>query len=116
MACCPYLRVSSLVGMVLGFALLAALALPPTLDSAPAARAEEKPAAARGDWPLFRGNPLQTGVADAALPETLKVRWKFKTGESIETAPAIVGGVVYVGSLDQYLYAIDLRTGQEKWK
>jgi outer membrane protein assembly factor BamB len=68
------------------------------------------------DWPLFRGNPLQTGVATAELPKELKVRWTFKTGDAIESAPAIVDGVVYVGSMDEYLYAIDLKTGREKWK
>lgn len=115
MACCPHLRVSSLVAMVLGLALLAGVVLPPVPEAMPAAQAAE-PAAAKGDWPMFRGNPQQTGVADATLSDTLKVRWKFQTGEGIESAPAIVGGVVYVGSLDQHLYAIDLRTGQPKWK
>ena len=27
------------------------------------------------DWPLFRGNALQTGVAGSELPERLAVRW-----------------------------------------
>ncbi|MDP9364840.1 MAG: PQQ-binding-like beta-propeller repeat protein, partial [Chloroflexota bacterium] len=32
--------------------------------------------------------------------------WSFPTGGEIEAAPAVVGGTVYVGSHDGYLYAI----------
>src|SRR5712692_295594 len=67
------------------------------------------------DWPLFRGNALQTGVAASSLPENLEIRWKFKAKDGIESAAAIVNGTVYVGSLDEHLYALDLATGQVKW-
>src|SRR5438132_3146594 len=67
------------------------------------------------DWALFRGNPLQTGVASSSLPENLEIRWKFKAKDGIEGAAAIVNGTVYVGSLDEHLYALDLVTGQVKW-
>jgi outer membrane protein assembly factor BamB len=67
------------------------------------------------DWPVFRGNALQTGVAASSLPEELDIRWKFKAKDGIEGAAAIVNGVVYVGSLDEHLYALDLTTGQLKW-
>jgi outer membrane protein assembly factor BamB len=71
---------------------------------------------AKSDWPIFRGNAEQTGVASGTLPEKLEVLWKFSTNDSIEGAPAIVGGVVYVGSFDEYLYALDLANGKQKWK
>src|SRR5262249_50195095 len=67
-------------------------------------------------WPIFRGNAEQTGVASGTLPDKLEVLWKFSTNDSIEGAPAIVGGVVYVGSFDEYLYALDLADGKQKWK
>src|SRR6516165_10141564 len=63
-------------------------------------------AKAPADWPLFRGNPLQTGVASSPLPADLVVRWKFKTKDSIEAAVAIADGVVYAGSFDEHLYAL----------
>jgi len=69
-----------------------------------------------GDWPVFRGNTLQTGVAASTLPDQLEVRWTFKTKDAVEGSAAIVRGTVYVGSQDEYLYAIDLATGKEKWK
>jgi outer membrane protein assembly factor BamB len=69
-----------------------------------------------GDWPIFRGNPQQTGVATSKLPEKPEVLWKFSTKKAIEGTPAIANGVVYIGSFDENLYAIDLRTGNEKWR
>ncbi len=68
------------------------------------------------DWPVFRGDASMSGIGVAKLPDKLEERWAFKTGDAIEGAPAIVGGVVYIASLDKNLYAIDLVTGQEKWK
>ncbi len=76
------------------------------------------------DWPQFRGNPTLTGVATSSLPDTLKLLWTYDAAEnekdkmdaSIESSAAIVGGVVYVGSMSGYLLAIDLATGKEKWK
>src|SRR5207253_465518 len=68
------------------------------------------------DWPIFRGNWLQSGVAGSLLPEQLEVRWKIKTKDGIEGTAAIVSGTVYIGALDEHLYALDLATGKEKWK
>src|SRR5438105_2229627 len=68
------------------------------------------------DWPLFRGDALQTGVAKDALPESLAVLWKVQAKDGFDAAAAIAGGVVYAGSQDEYLYALDLVTGKEKWK
>src|SRR2546423_4111763 len=71
---------------------------------------------AKDDWTLFRGNALQTGVSAQKLPDKLNELWKFETKDSIEGAPAVKGGVVYLGSLDENLYALDLASGKEKWK
>jgi outer membrane protein assembly factor BamB len=74
------------------------------------------PGGAAADWPLFRGNPSQTGVTKENLPEPLTVRWKIKLKDGIESTAAIVAGTVYVGSFDEHLRALDLATGREKWK
>jgi outer membrane protein assembly factor BamB len=81
-----------------------------------AAHPSDAQASPSGDWPVFRGNMLQTGVAASTLAEQLEVRWTFKTKDAVEGSAAIVRGTVYVGSQDEYLYAIDLATGKEKWK
>src|SRR5438128_1529386 len=70
----------------------------------------------RADWPLFRGNPLQNGIAQSPLPDTLDIRWKIQVKDGIEAAAAIVKDTVYFGAFDQYLYAVNLPDGKEKWK
>ena len=80
-----------------------------------------QPRSPAADWPVFRGDAAQTGVAAEALPEKLAIRWQFKTGGDVNTASvegtaAIASGVVFVGAFDDYLHAIDLVTGTEKWK
>jgi outer membrane protein assembly factor BamB len=92
----------------LGLSLAAVLTLALSLPAA-----EDKPDAG---WPVFRGNALQTGVAASSLPAQLEVLWRFKAKDGFEGTAAIANGTVYVGSYDEYLYAIDLKTGQEKWK
>jgi outer membrane protein assembly factor BamB len=79
------------------------------------------------DWPLFRGSPLQSGVAASALPDKLNVLWKFEAKKGIVGTAAIASGpgddqsgdeevpVVYIGSDDKNLYALDLAGGNEKW-
>ncbi|RKX51936.1 MAG: hypothetical protein DRP50_08090 [Thermotoga sp.] len=43
-------------------------------------------------------------------PGTLK--WKYKTGDEVFSSPAIgVDGTIYVGSFDDYLYAINGNSG-----
>ncbi|HEV3341994.1 MAG TPA: PQQ-binding-like beta-propeller repeat protein [Pirellulales bacterium] len=68
-------------------------------------------------WPVFRGDAASTGVAHTKLPDKPVVLWKktYKNG-GFEGTAAIVGGMVYVGSFDGNLYALDLADGGEKWK
>ena len=70
-----------------------------------------------GSWPLFRGNPLGTGVASSALPEKLVEKWTFKVpGGAFNATPVIANGAVFIGDLDGAIFAIDLKTGKQKWK
>lgn len=69
------------------------------------------------DWPLFRGDSRSTGVARTTLPDQPALLWKYEVPKgSFEGTPVIAGGVVYIGDLDGTLYALELTTGQLKWK
>ena len=66
---------------------------------------------------MFRGNPRHTGVYDAAgVPKFNSVKWKFHTGGMLTGSPTVAQGVVYVGSADGNLYAVDAESGALKWK
>jgi outer membrane protein assembly factor BamB len=79
----------------------------------PAAAAEET----ANDWPMYRGDPGRTGTLPGAGPQGDPVLlWQFQAGGSASRSPAIAGGVVYIGSDDSILYALDAMTGAEVWR
>lgn len=66
---------------------------------------------------MFRSNLQHTGVYRAAgAPKLNGLRWKFHTAGRVISSPAVVDGVVYVGSTDGNLYAINADSGAQKWK
>jgi len=66
-------------------------------------------------WPMFRGGQRLLGRASGALADSLVFFWKFKTNGEVRSSPVIEEGLVYVGSSDAHVYAIDLATGQRVW-
>jgi outer membrane protein assembly factor BamB len=90
-------------------------ATPPT--SASATPTLPDAAGALPDVPMFAGGPARTGVLSGPGPAaTPTVRWSFATGGAIAGAPAVVDDVLYVGSADGNLYALDALTGHERWR
>jgi outer membrane protein assembly factor BamB len=66
---------------------------------------------------MFRGDPEHSGVYNTAgVAMFSKVKWKFHTGGQVISSPAVSGGVVFVGSTDGTLYAVDHESGALKWK
>ncbi len=51
-------------------------------------------------------------IAHIGTPE---VKWSYKTWGSVSSSPAVTNGVVYVGSDDNHLYAVEVDSGQELW-
>ena len=69
------------------------------------------------DWKTFRGNNSRTGFYSGnGVPKLNRIRWKFKTDDGVSSSPAVSDGVVYVGSDDNHLYAVNTNTGQEIWR
>ena len=69
----------------------------------------------QADWPMFRGQQRLLGIAKGNLPDKLYFIWKFKTDGQIKSSPVIVDGVVFIGSSDKNIYAIDVNDGQKIW-
>jgi outer membrane protein assembly factor BamB len=45
----------------------------------------------------------------------LRKEWSFQTSLFIRSSPAVANGLVYFGSDDRNLYALDASTGQKRW-
>ena len=67
-------------------------------------------------WTQFRGSAALLGTSQATLPSQLKVLWTYEAGDAIDSSAAIVDGVVFVGSADGHLHAVNLADGKARWK
>ena len=68
------------------------------------------------EWVMFHRDLAHTGNAGANITSpggTLK--WTFSTGGPVHSSPAVVDGVVYFGSRDGNIYALDASTGEQLW-
>jgi polyvinyl alcohol dehydrogenase (cytochrome) len=84
-----------------------------TLAVVPVARAD--------DWAMYGRNSAHTFSTDGSLIDqhslpSLTLAWSFTPGDAVTASPAVVGGVVYVGSWDGYFYALDEHTGALRWR
>jgi outer membrane protein assembly factor BamB len=73
------------------------------------------------NWPEFgynalgqRANPYETAL-NASNVGNLEEAWSYTTGGAIVSSPAVVNGVVYVGSSDGNVYSFNAATGKLRW-
>src|ERR1700674_1365913 len=74
--------------------------------------------------PIFSSTAVANGLVyfgvgssiDALSAQTCNLLWSYETGGCCEeSSPAVANGVVYVGSADGNLYALNARTGARLW-
>jgi outer membrane protein assembly factor BamB len=64
----------------------------------------------------YRSNPQRTGAYDTtAVHRFNEVIWKVKPAQAY-TDPIVADGLLYFGGTNEYLYALDVQTGQEVWR
>ena len=75
------------------------------------------PRLADSPWPMFRNNLRHTGLSSYDTRDNPgKIIWKYYTNNEISASPVIgLDGTIYIGSQDNYLYAITYN-GTLKWK
>ncbi len=67
------------------------------------------------DWPMFRHDVARSGTSNTALPEEPAILWKTRLTGRL-TQPIIVGGTVYVASVDSHtVYALARENGNIRW-
>ena len=70
-----------------------------------------------GQWSMFRHDLLHSGATgnNTMLPQG-QVQWTFSASGPIYSSPAVVDGVVYFGSRDGKMYALNAASGSELWE
>jgi outer membrane protein assembly factor BamB/tRNA A-37 threonylcarbamoyl transferase component Bud32 len=63
----------------------------------------------------IRGGTAAFGTA-AFMSSDVMALWRFRCEDEIRSSPAVHNGVVYIGSYDHNLYALDADTGEFMWK
>ena len=65
---------------------------------------------------MFMNNTMHTGKFDSpSVKNQPHLLWKFKTDGQVLSSPVIAGDMLYIGSTDNTLYAINSKTGEIKW-
>jgi outer membrane protein assembly factor BamB len=68
-------------------------------------------------WPKFHYNNRNTGKTSNFGTQVGKLKWRVATAAPVTSSPAIdKNGIVYVGSADNNVYAINAETGVITWK
>jgi eukaryotic-like serine/threonine-protein kinase len=69
-------------------------------------------------------NPLEAGRTTSAQngsvavsgPPAPRVRWRFRTQDEVRSTPVTDGNLLFVGSYDGRLYALDIGRGERVWQ
>lgn len=70
-----------------------------------------------GPIAMFRGDAAHTGSYPGSSDTSFAgLLWRVQTGGAVHSTPAIADGVVYAGSDDHHLYAIDASSGAVRWR
>jgi formylglycine-generating enzyme required for sulfatase activity/outer membrane protein assembly factor BamB len=66
----------------------------------------------------LRNNLHRTGNFDkTGVPQgPVSVKWEFDTKGAVKSSPVMVKGIIYIGSNDGYVYAINAEVGSLVWK
>ena len=76
------------------------------------------PALAQSDTMQYRYNAAHTGdysPVAGPVPSNGQLTWSFTTGSVVLSSPAVASGIVYVGSYDHSVYALNATSGAKLW-
>ena len=72
-------------------------------------------AAESGGWPQFCYDSRHNGYATSKLNNETEVLWTFNTSGGVRSSPAVAHDLVYVGSDDGWVYALNMYNGELNW-
>lgn len=66
---------------------------------------------------MYRGNAAHTGeYPGPGLTGRPQRAWRFDSAGELYSSPVVANGLVYVGSKSGFLFALDLKTGETRWR
>jgi outer membrane protein assembly factor BamB len=79
--------------------------------------ASQSPAADSSSAAMFRGGPDRSGLyRDSGLGIDAGIQWRKQTSGAVRSSPTIADGVLFIGSSDGILYALDANSGHDRWR
>jgi outer membrane protein assembly factor BamB/HEAT repeat protein len=75
----------------------------------------QRAAMALNAWPMFHRSPSHIGATEVEMLPPLKTVWSYSAKGPIMGSPVVANGMVFVGSRDGNLYALDAKRGTEQW-
>lgn len=70
----------------------------------------------RTSWTREGGSAQSSSATGLEFAPPVRLAWTYSTQGPLRTSAAIVNGVAYVGSLDGWLYALEVSTGRRLWR
>lgn len=70
----------------------------------------------RAAWTREGGSAQSSSATGLDFAPPVHLAWTYATQGPLRTSAAIVNGVAYVGSLDGWLYALEVNTGRRLWR
>jgi len=66
-------------------------------------------------WRMYHFGPNHSGYTTSLAPQVESLRWKYKADDFVFSSPAVADGIVFVGSSDNRVYALNELTGTQVW-
>jgi len=66
-------------------------------------------------WPMFHHDLTHSGYSTSTAPTTNQTLWNYTTEDEVWSSPAVVDGVVFVGSYAGKVYALNATDGSLVW-
>lgn len=76
---------------------------------------DAEPQQSSDSWPMFRHDLNHTGYSTSTVPDGPSIDWTFQAVDGFESSPVVEYGMIFIGSLDRNVYALNENTGEVVW-
>ena len=66
-------------------------------------------------WPMYHGGLSHSGYSSSLAPTTNQTLWSYNAGGAVSSSPTVANGIVYAGSMNNTMFALNATSGQLIW-